>query len=87
MIATMDDTEDLTFEDDLEAVEEAEVPPRILVAYNFVALTNQFVLQQHSRMAIPELPSVPDIDVPAAQEGAFRIACQALGDYFSQRGD
>lgn len=66
-------------------LDEDDVPPRILVAYNFVQLTNQFMLCQRQRL--PGSDEIPPIELPAEQEGAFRLACKALGNFFAGKDE
>lgn len=62
-----------------------DIPPRILVAYNFVQLTNQFLLCQ--RQQFPGSDEIPPVELPAEQEGAFRLACKSLGNFFAGKDE
>lgn len=56
---------------------------RVSIALNYVSLCNAVMGVRGFSSGIGE-PVVRDQELHPSQEGAFRIACQLLGQYFSE---
>lgn len=67
-------------------VSDKDVPSRVRVAFAFVAMANNYQIALYRQPFQPFVEADGHIvDLPVAQEGAFRLACQLLGDYFSRK--
>lgn len=62
---------------------DAEIPARVLAALNFIGLCNKSMGTRFFESEWGD-GEYKELELHHAQEGAFRLACQAVGKYFTE---